>query len=398
LTYAFGKRFFDQRVGLLGAILLALFPIYREHAVLALVEPLAALLLIGAFWAVLERRSWVAVVLGTLAILGKPDAIGLYYGTILLTALLSWSDRDRHFTARQLLICLGMPLFAIIPWVYTAFILPVRATTIGGGPSLSIFLTIAPLMFVQFFTTGLAATLIIVCPIIAIATYALLLRRGGSPVVYRMLVIWIGLGIAVMLGYATLPGASNNPRVLIPALPAFCLLIADGLLCMCRFPRKLALSYILTMFLLVDVVGIYYQTLQGRATNAMMPVWEALRTAPRGYVLTDAYWDAALYAGQPVTWFEHDPAFQRNIMHNLNHFRDYIAVAPIRYVVLPRDQQLGPSYVDTAAVRLYKRLPIGRDLGWAEQPLIAPEVRAFLDQEFPKRSAGDFVIYTLDRR
>jgi hypothetical protein len=253
-------------------------------------------------------------------------------------------------------------------------------------------------MFVQFFTTGLAATLIIVCPIIAIATYALLLRRGGSPVVYRMLVIWIGLGIAVMLGYATLPGASNNPRVLIPALPAFCLLIADGLLCMCRFPRKLALSYILTMFLLVDVVGIYYQTLQGRATNAMMPVWEALHTAPRGYVLTDAYWDAALYAGQPVTWFEHDPAFQRNIMHNLNHFRDYIAVAPIRYVVLPRDQQLGPSYVDTAAVRLYKRLPIGRDLGWAEQPLIAPEVRAFLDQEFPKRSAGDFVIYTLDRR
>jgi hypothetical protein len=150
--------------------------------------------------------------------------------------------------------------------------------------------------------------------------------------------------------------------------------------------------------MLVNAVGLYYQVLQARATNAMMPVWEALRGAPRGFVLTDAYWDAALYARQPATWFEHDTAFQRNIMHNLGNFHNYIAGAPISYVVLPRDQQLGPAYTRTPAVQLYQSLPIGRELGWAEQPLAAPEVRAFLERQFPQRAAGDFVIFTLDSR
>jgi hypothetical protein len=251
-------------------------------------------------------------------------------------------------------------------------------------------------MLDQFFMLGRYATLLICLPIVAAVLYSLKRRQGARPLVYRMLVVWLGLGVTVMLGYASLPGASNNPRVLIPALPALCLLIADGLFQMRSFPRKLALSYILTMFIIVNAAGLYYQLLQARAMSAMMPVWEALRAEPRGFVLTDAYWDAALYARQPATWFEHDPAFQHTIMHNLNHFQNYIAGAPIRYIVLPRDQQAGPAYTHTAAVQFYERLPIGRELGWAEQPLAAPEVRVFLEQTFPKRLIGDYVIFTLD--
>jgi hypothetical protein len=398
LTYAFGKRFFDRRVGWVAAILLALFPTYREHAVLALVEPLAALLITGAFWALLDRRSWLAALLGALAMLGKPDAIAMYYGTIILTALLSWRDPDHPFSIRHLIICLGVPLLAILPWFYAAFVLPARSTILSGGPNLTVFLTIMPLMFDQFFMLGRYATLLICLPIVAAVFYSLTRRQGARPLVYRMLVVWFGLGMTVVLGYASLPDASNNPRVLIPALPALCLLIADGLLRMRWFPSKLALSYILTMFIISDAAGLYYQLLQARATSAMMPVWDVLRAEPRGFVLTDAYWDAALYARQPATWFEHDAAFQHAIMHNLNHFQSYIAGAPIRYIVLPRDQQVGPAYTYTAAVQFYEQLPIGRDLGWVQQPLAAPEVRAFLEQTFPKRLIGDYVIFTLDEQ
>jgi hypothetical protein len=162
------------------------------------------------------------------------------------------------------------------------------------------------------------------------------------------------------------------------------------------FLRRLTLCYVLTIFALVNVVGLGYQVLQARALRATMPVWEALRSEPRGYVLTEEYWDAALYGRQPATWFEHDQAFQRNILHNLDHFRSYIASAPIRYVVLPRDQQEGPTYTRTPAARLYDSLPIGRELGWTKDPLTAPDVRAYLEQRFPKRSIGDFVIFTLD--
>jgi hypothetical protein len=44
-----------------------------------------------------------AALLGAVAMLGKPDMIGLYYGTIGLTALLSWRDSERPFSLRYVL-------------------------------------------------------------------------------------------------------------------------------------------------------------------------------------------------------------------------------------------------------------------------------------------------------
>jgi hypothetical protein len=58
--------------------------------------------------------------------------------------------------------------------------------------------------------------------------------------------------------------------------------------------------------------------------------------------------------------------------------------------------QVGLAYAHSEATQLYERLPLGRELGLPTEPLVTPDVRAFLEQNFPKRLAGDFVIYTLD--
>jgi hypothetical protein len=146
-----------------------------------------------------------------------------------------------------------------------------------------------------------------------------------------MLGVWMALGLVVLLVYSALPGASNNPRVFIPALPALCILTAAGVMQLGRRVRLIMLTVIFTVFVIVNGIGVVYQVLQARVTSAAMPVWSALRDAPPGVILTDQYWQAALYTHQPVTWFEHDPVFQRNIMHHATNFRRYLAGAPIRY-------------------------------------------------------------------
>jgi hypothetical protein len=395
LTYAFGVRYFSRRVGLLAAVLLALFPIYREHGPLSFAEPLSALLIGGALWAFLARRTWLAAVLGALTVLGKIDLIFVYYTTLLITAAASLRTPAERLPARHIAICLASPLLVLLPWLYLTYIVNARPTTVSGGPRLDIFVTLAPLMLDQLFTIKPLVALSLLGLLGAAVGWSLWRHSGARPMVYCLLAAWLAAGCVVALVYTATPGASNNPRVIIPALPALCLLVADGFERMRPRWSKITLCYVLLICVLIDGVGIWYQVLQSGASNAMQPVWEALRAAPRGVVLTDAYWDAALYARQPATWFEHDPAFQRNIMHNLDNFRNYIGAAPIRYVVLPREQA-GLAYAHSEATQLYERLPLGRELGLPTEPLVTPDVRAFLEQNFPKRLAGDFVIYTLD--
>jgi hypothetical protein len=396
LTYAFGKRFMGRRVGMVAAVLLALFPMFREHAVLALVEPLSAVLIILALWAALDRRPWLAALAGTLAMLGKPDMIVLFYGTLVLAAGWSWLRSDRTFAVRDMAICLVVPLVFVAPWFYVAFVATQRPVTIGGGPSWAVFSIVAPLMLEQFFTVRLGATLLLLGSLLGLAGRALVRQRGARPAIYRLLLIWLAMGVVVLLGYAALPSASNNPRVMIPALPALCLLVADGLERLTPRIRRLTLVTLVLVFVLLNAVGLWYQVLQAGALQARMPVWRELQAAPRGAVLTEYYWEAALYARQPATWFEHDPAFQRNIMQSGARFERYVAVAPIRYVVLPRDRLGGPAYLHTRAAELYRQLPLGRELDWPADPASSADVRAFLEQHFPQQAVGDFVIFTLD--
>jgi hypothetical protein len=392
LTYAFGARYLGRGAGMLAALLLALFPVFREHAVLSFVEPISALLLFGALWAFLARRTWLAAALGTLAMYGKVDLIFLYLGTAALTWLLSRGDPGR-LPWRHTAVALGAPALFLLPWVALVYLAIGRPVTVGGGARLDIFLAVAPQMLDQLFTLARPLALGALALLIAPAGIALWRRAAGDRAVYRMLGVWLALGVLALLVYAALPGASNNPRVAIPALPALCLLAADGLCRLGRRARTYTAAALLALFVVVNGAGMLFQSLQARGAAAALPAWEALREAPRGVVLTELYWQAALFARQPVTWFEHDPAFERNIMHDAANFRRYLASAPIRYVVLPRDQDANARRLETPWARLYGALPLGRDLGWRPEPTASAEVRAYLEASFPRRAVGEYIIF-----
>jgi hypothetical protein len=397
LTYMFGARYFNTRVGLLAAVFLALFPIYRENGPISFVEPLSALLILCALWAFLAQRTALTVLLGTLTVLGKIDMIVLYFGTITLAALAGAHNSGQRPWLRHVAVCLTGPLVVLLPWLYVIYILNARPTTVAGGPQLAVFLTLAPLMFDQLFTVRPLIAVSLLGLLGAAAGWAVWLHKGARPAVYQVLVSWLVLGCVVVLVYSAMPGASNNPRVVIPALPAFCLLVADGFDKMrARFSRFI-ISYALILFVLIDIVGVWYQVLQARAADHYMPVWAALRDQPRGFVLTNDFWNAALYSRQPVTWFDMDTAFQHNMLQNVDHFRSYIAVTPIRYIVLPQEQDAPPAYMLSPAAQAYAGLPLGRALGWELPPEPAPEVRMFLEQHYPKQSIGDIDIFVVDR-
>ncbi|MCS6841190.1 MAG: hypothetical protein RMJ54_09925 [Roseiflexaceae bacterium] len=351
-------------------------------------------MLTAALWAFVEQRTWLAAISGALAMYGKVDLIVLYLGTGLLTWLLRlWSERP--LPLRHALLALGIPALCLAPWVVLIYGIVGRPPTVGGGPQIDVFLTIAPQMLEQMFTLPLplaaAAAALVAMPA------ALAVWRKSAGTVTTPLAIWVALGALVLLGYSALPGASNNPRVFIPALPAFCVLAAAGLEQMGHRLRFALFATIMTVFVAVNSAGVAYQILQARATAATMPVWLALREAPAGVILTNQYWHAALYARQPVTWFEHDPVFQRNIMRHATNFRRYLTVAPIRYVVLPRDPDAEAKHLASPEVQWYARLPFGRDLGWSAEPLASADVRAYLEATFPKQMVGEYVIYIVER-
>ncbi len=394
LTYLLGARYVGPRGGLYAAALLALFPVFREHGPLSFVEPLSAFLLLAALWAFFERRTWLAALFGALAMYGKIDLVALYLGT----AGLTWLARlrsEQPMPVRHAVLALGIPAIFLAPWVLLIYGVIGRATTVGGGPQRDVFLTVAPQMLEQMFTLPLPLAAVTLTLIGAPAVLAV--QRGSAGALTMTLAIWVVLGAAVLLVYSALPGASNNPRVCIPALPALCILAAAGIEQLGRRVQFGLLTGIMTLFVVVNGAGMAYQTLQARYTAAAMPVWQVLREAPAGIILTDQYWHAALYARQPVTWFEHDPVFQRNIMQNAGNFRRYLEVAPIRYVVLPRAPDAESQRLALPEVRWYATLPIGRDLGWSEEPLASTEVRAYLDDTFPKQIIGEYIVYVIER-
>ncbi|ABU58986.1 hypothetical protein [Roseiflexus castenholzii] len=394
LTYALGSRYIGPRGGLLAAALLALFPVFREHGPLSFVEPLSALVLTVALWAFVERRAWLAALCGALAMYGKIDLIMLYLGTAGLMWLLSLRSAQ-PLPLRYALLTLGVPALCLAPWIILIYGIVGRPTTVGGAPQIDVFLTIAPQMLEQMFTLPLPLATATLALMAFPAILAVWHRAAGAATI--MLAIWVALGVVVLLVYAALPGASNNPRIFIPALPALCILSAAGLFQVERRARFALLVTIFTIFAAVNGAGVVYQRLQAQVTATMMPVWSVLRDAPAGVILTDQYWHAALYARQPATWFEHDPVFQRNIMHDAANFRRYLEVAPIRYVALPRDPDAAAKRLAAPEARLYAALPIGRDLGWDAEPLASADVRAYLDATFPKRVIGEYVIYIVER-
>ncbi|MEI7771708.1 MAG: glycosyl transferase, partial [Chloroflexales bacterium] len=182
---------------------------------------------------------------------------------------------------------------------------------------------------------------------------------------------WIGLGFLITLVYAATPGAGNSPRVIIPALPALAVLFAAGIPRLPPRPRRLIGTYLIALFAAVNLAVIGYDaTRYGAPIRASAPAFAALRASEPGFVLTPLYWETILYTRQRGTWFEADPAFQRNIMGSAANFAHYVEANPIRYVLLP-------DAGDDAA---------------------APEVIAYLNRHARSVDSGPMTLYVLNPR
>jgi len=401
LTYLFGVRFFTERIGVTAALLLAFFPNYREMSTIAMVEPISALLLLGALWSLLDGRSWRAALFGILAALGKVDMIAIYLGMVVLMGLGAWWDTRQRVVGgwlpllRPWLIALLVPLVIIGPWLIVIYGIYGRPTTVAGGPEGEMFTSMLPLMLQQIFTMESSLTLAGLVILFGLVITGLLRWQAANWPVVRALGVLVGLGLIVLLGYMMLPGASNNPRVFIPALPAFFLLVATGLVLVGRRIQVYGLALVLILYVCGNIAGVMYQIIEGRMNTGLQPVWAVLRNEAPGVVLTEHYWDVTLYARHPAAWFEMDIVFQHNILHNVVHFQAYLEQSPIRYVVLPQADSEYAALQQDPLARMYVTLPFGRALNWVPEQLVTPDVREYLTVNFPKRTVGAYEIYTI---
>jgi hypothetical protein len=159
-------------------------------------------------------------------------------------------------------------------------------------------------------------------------------------------------------------------------------------------PRMVAESYLVLILAMMSTVGGLYQVIHSEEHQATLPVWEMLRDEPKGYVLTEYFWHANLYARQPATWFLGDAAYEQNVMHDLENFKLYLEKHPIRYIVLPLQDDPQRQF-DSKTAQIYQALSLGRKLGLRSEAIASPEVRAYLEQTYPKIVIGEYVIFTL---
>lgn len=371
LTYWLARLWLTRREALIAAAFLACFPLFRDYATVAYSEALSALALTAALLAYVRQRTVATIVLGGLAALMKLDLLALYFGTVGIAAVWScvaqWRRREpvtRSAWTHTLAALIG-PAFIAAPWVWWHYLgRGERAPT--GGLSLQQFSLVAPQMLELLFYIPWYGALLTLAVIGVLAVVGA--RSGSFPSnTLAVLLAWLGLGIIVLLVYAATPGSGNSPRVIIPVLPPLALLVAAGVTRMSLPWKRRAAFYLIALFTVINLITIGYYAIEGARLRRYEQVWQVLRAQPRGYVLTEAYWPAILYARQPATWFELDETFQRNIMENADQFARYLNQHPIRYVVLPANGNA----------------------------LASPDVRAYLERHARRVEAGEFVVYTV---
>lgn len=339
LTYAVARDVLDQRRALIAAAFLACFPLFREYSSVSYTETLSALWLTAAFLFYLRGRTVLTVLFGCLAALSKMDMLAMYGGVIAVCSAWDVLRRERRLPLIHHAAALSLPLLIAAPWIWFH--------TLGAGQhgatqglSAAIFRALLPQLIELTFYAPWYITLLTL-GLIAAAVVAGL-RAQALPALPALLFgSWIGLGFLITLVYAATPGAGNSPRVIIPALPGLAILFAAGFPLLPLRPLRLIRTYLIALFLAVNMVVIVYQAqFYGAPIRAAAPAYAFLRQSEPGFVLTPLYWETILYTRQKATWFEADPDFQKNIMRNAAHFAQYVETNPIRYVLLP-DQ--GPN-------------------------------------------------------
>jgi hypothetical protein len=374
LTYALARAMLGRKQALLAAAFLACFPLFREYSSTSYTEALSALVLTGALAAYWRGRPLLTMLGGALCGLTKLDLLLLYFGTVGVCALYvalrqrraahAEPGQDRRFRQlRYQALAIAGPALLVAPWMWTHYL----AGGAGGptrGLSGSLFVLIFPQMVELLFYIPWYGAIITIAAIVA-AVAAGLRSQQLAGTAALLMCTWLGLGLLVMLVYAATPGAGNSPRVILPALPALAILFAGGFGALSAVWRRRIGFYLVVLFALINVVTLVYDARAGQL-SAYAPVWNELRARPRGFVLTEAYWETILFTRQPATWFEFDETFQHNIMENSANFARYVQQNPIRYVILP-----------------------------AASGLASDDVRAFLDRHAKRADFGAFALYTL---
>jgi hypothetical protein len=334
LTYAIAREYLSQRRALLAAAFLACFPLFREYSSVSYTETLSAVWLTATFFCYLRGWTVRTVLFGALAALSKMDMLALYVGVIV--ACVGWDvlRREGRYPIRHHAAALIIPPLLAAPWIWFHTL---NAGQRGATQGLSseMFRILLPQLTEMMFYAPWYISLLTLGLIAAAAVVGVRARTlPGLPTL--LFCVWIGLDLLITLVYAATPGAGNSPRVIIPALPALAVLFAAGMPLLAPRPRRLIGIYLIALFAAVNLMVFGYETIRyALPLRAAAPAFAVLRQSKRGFVLTSLYWETILYTRQPATWFEADPTFRDNIMHDRANFVHYVEANPIRYVLLP---------------------------------------------------------------
>lgn len=331
--YRLGCQLFDRRTALAAAIFLALFPQFYERAVVSYVEVISTLALLLAMMAYLRNRTALATLLGIVTALCKLNMAPLYCGIIALSLLYRLWRREGWRRIAQSFVAMSMPALALMGWFWYHRGSPLPPT-LGdmslGQLRLQSMDMLEMLFYIPWYGALLTLAIIGACTIHGLRSPRLI---GEVRVI---LIGWIGFGVFTLLSYMATAYMDNSPRAIIPALPAVALAAAEGWR---RLPPAWARRcgfFLIALFLTVNSIITYYDSKQARYYETFNSVWQVLREQPRGIVMTSSYWMTMWQTRQPVTWFEHDRRFERNILHQRAHFERYVTANHIRYVVVPR--------------------------------------------------------------
>ncbi|MFV9507907.1 MAG: glycosyl transferase [Oscillochloridaceae bacterium umkhey_bin13] len=355
LLFVEARRINGLTYALIASAFLSSYPLFREYGTMAYSETFGALILLGAFSAYLRGHLLLTVLLGAIAALTKMDIVAMYSFTIGGTMMYDRFFGQKQRSWRYHLIALFGPLLITSPWIWLHY-LNSGTRAPSGGLSLRIFGQIVPTMLELLFYMPWYASVGLLSLIGLIIGYGIFTR--SLPALTTMLLgAWLGCGLLISLIYMATPGASNSPRIFIPALPALAMLVAAGMI---RLPRRIGIglgSTIGAIFLAINLLLINFQAERMyREVYSAQPAFAMLAPREHGFVLTPIYWESILYTRQPATWFEADPAFEAQIMGNLNNFVRYTSQHPIRYVLLPsQDPSIDPeiyNYLDQYATIL----------------------------------------------
>jgi hypothetical protein len=332
--YGLGSWLFDRRTGFWAAVFLGLFPLFYEHAIISYSEPVSMFFLLLALWSYLQGRTLLTILMGTVTLLCKLDMAFVYTGVIGISLLYRLRYQRNRRSLTHTLLALLLPLSILAGWFWLRTGTPLPVST-GRGLSLDLFLYLAPQMLEMLFYIPWYGAVLTLAIIGLCATRGFTSPRlSGEQRI--MLTGWIGLGLVVLLVYTATPGASNSPRVILPSVPGLALLFAEGWRTLPSQWARRVMFYLVVCFLAINSVITYYGVEQVRYSRTFTDVWQELQEQPQGFVLTNMYWMTLWQTRQPITWFEGDPTFQQNILHNRDNFARYTTQHPIRYVIVPR--------------------------------------------------------------